>query len=232
MKEKVKAKAKDAAAPTPYEMTKIREIPVAKLVKADWNYKEDDEFRAAQLQENLKRNGQIVNIVVRKLSTGYYEVLDGNHRLDAIKGLGWASAFCYDLGVVSDARARRISVEINETRFTTNIVRLAEVIGEIKEEFSLDDLLTTLPFTPEELEAFAEMKKFDWESGQGPDTSGGLASEKVKMEFMLTKDQAKVVNDALVRIVVGLKLEGEWRMSRALELIAADSMGTTLESYQ
>jgi hypothetical protein len=53
------------------------------LIKADWNYKEEDEFISDKLVNNMKRNGQIENIHVRKLNTGFYEVINGNHRLDA-----------------------------------------------------------------------------------------------------------------------------------------------------
>ncbi|GAB1371190.1 hypothetical protein MASR1M45_12520 [Candidatus Kapaibacterium sp.] len=53
------------------------------LIKASWNYKEEDEFTTNKLVNNMKKNGQIENIHVRKLQTGYYEVVNGNHRLDA-----------------------------------------------------------------------------------------------------------------------------------------------------
>ena len=78
------------------------------------------------------------------------------------------------------------------------------------------------------------MTKFDWESpdAKNPDVSGGLASERVNLSFFLTKDQAKIINDALIRVAVGLNIVGEYRISRALELICADSLNSPLESYQ
>jgi len=225
------------AAIKPYDIKAMREIETNRLVKAEWNYKDDDEFKSARLQENLKRNGQIVNLIVRRLTTGYYEVLDGNHRLDAILKLAWPSVICYDLGEISDAKAKRIAVEINETRFTTNYPKLAQTIKDLKEEFSDDDLLATLPFTEREFQALEDMTvEFDWEKAGAEagakqktleDEMGG---DRIKMEFMLTIDQAGVVNEAVARIVLGLKLEGSYRNSRALELIAADSMNTPLES--
>ena len=62
-------------------------MEVSKLIKADWNYKTDDEKKLKDLQENFKRNGQVENIIVRELSKGKYEVVNGNHRLDALKNL-------------------------------------------------------------------------------------------------------------------------------------------------
>ena len=55
-------------------------LPVDKLVHADWNYKLDDALLVEKLRNNMKRSGQMLNVVVRELDTGYYEVVDG-HRL-------------------------------------------------------------------------------------------------------------------------------------------------------
>jgi ParB-like chromosome segregation protein Spo0J len=218
----------------PYDIKAFREIPAERLVRADWNYKEDDELRASKLAENLKRNGQIINVVVRLLPTGYYEVLDGNHRLDAINKLGWKTIVCYDLGTISDARAKRIAIEVNETRFVTNIGKLAGLIGEIEEEFPRDDLALTLPYSESEIEALEEMgKPFTWNDDEpSPDKKLEGLTDRVKMEFMLTNEQFKVINEALMRIITELQIEGEYRTARALELIAADSMNTPIESYQ
>jgi hypothetical protein len=211
----------------------LREVPVSKLVKAKWNYKEDDEFRGEQLRRNLKRNGQIVNMIVRQLPSGKMEVLDGNHRLDAVVDLKWEKVYVYDLGKISNAAARRIAVEINETRFNSNLVKLSQAIAEIRKEFTLEELQETMPFRPEEFAAFSEMGAFDWsDDSEKPDTEGGLPADKVKLEFMLTQAQASVVNKALIRIVSEMGIDGEYRMSRALELIAADSLNTPIENFR
>lgn len=58
---------------------KVIEIPVNKLKKADWNYKKDDEILLNKLINNIKKNGQIENLIVRELPDGYFEVINGNH---------------------------------------------------------------------------------------------------------------------------------------------------------
>src|SRR3972149_2059713 len=60
-------------------------MPIEILVKADWNYKADDEEKSNKLTNNIKRIGQVENIQVRELDTGYYEVINGNHRLDCLQ---------------------------------------------------------------------------------------------------------------------------------------------------
>lgn len=133
------------------------ELPINKLVKAVWNYKVDDEALLEKLKNNLKTNGQIENIIVRVLPTGFYEIVNGNHRYDALKAIGTEKAVCYNLGEITLSAAQRIAIETNETRFDSNKEALAKLIEEIKlsNEFTDEELNTTFPFTAEEYEAFA-----------------------------------------------------------------------------
>lgn len=225
----------DPSVPPAVRLDRMVEVPVDRLRKAPWNYKDGDEFKAAQLAANLQRNGQLLNLIVRHTPDGLFEVIDGNHRLDAVLLNKWSTVICYDLGEISERQAKRIAIEINETRFPTNLIGIAKVIEDLKAEFSLEDMLSTFPYKREELEAFGEMVRFDWNSpehrfpNETKDMPDGV---QVKLDFLLTEAQAKVINDALVRIVVGLGIEGKYRMSRALELVAADSLNTPIESFQ
>lgn len=130
-------------------------LPVADLVKADWNYKVADEDLKSKLKENIRTNGFIENLIVRELPNGKYEVVNGNHRLDVVKELGLKSVMCYNLGTISDAKAKKIAIETNETKFTANPFELSNLIKEITEEFPLEELLKTFPYTSAELEALA-----------------------------------------------------------------------------
>ena len=51
------------------------DISIDKLIKADWNYKTEDTAKQEKLKENIKRNGQIENIIIRELDTGFFEVV-------------------------------------------------------------------------------------------------------------------------------------------------------------
>jgi ParB-like chromosome segregation protein Spo0J len=142
------------------------ELDVKKLVKADWNYKTEDEDKAEKLRANIKRNGQIENIIVRELPTGFFEVVNGNHRYDAFVQLGMKKVICFNMGKISDASARRIAIETNETKFDRDNVKLASVIKEIAldegAEFNVDELKLTMPFDESELKGFGELLEFDW----------------------------------------------------------------------
>jgi ParB-like nuclease domain len=119
------------------------DIPIKLLVKADWNYKEEDAKQSEKLKNNLKRNGQIENVIVRLLDTGFYEVANGNHRLDVFLELGYKTVHAYNLGQVSLKQAQRVAIETNETRFKSNPEKLQETLQELLEEFEITDLQET-----------------------------------------------------------------------------------------
>jgi len=147
-------------------------VPVEKLVKADWNYKKEDEATAESLAANFKRNGQIENILIRELPTGFYEVVNGNHRLDTLNALGIEKAICFNFGKISDAQARRIAVETNETKFDRDNVKLADLIKEITDidvgEFDIDELATTMPFSTDDLKGMVDLVDWDWTQIKDP----------------------------------------------------------------
>jgi hypothetical protein len=138
------------------------EIPIEQLVKADWNYKEDNPELEQKLLENIKRNGQIENIIVRVLDTGFYEVVNGNHRLDVLKMADFDSVYCFNLGQVTEAQAKRIAVETNETRFQSDFKSLAMIVNEVFMEF--DDANLTMPFDDYDLEAMKNVSDADVEN--------------------------------------------------------------------
>jgi len=137
-------------------------LPLEKMVKASWNYKDEDSRKSKKLKGNLQKNGQVENLIVRQLEDGLFEVVNGNHRYDDMMALGWESAVVYNAGKISDAAARRLAIETNETKFPTNNLILASLIEEIKLEFNDDDLAATLPFSEAELEGMVGLLSFDW----------------------------------------------------------------------
>jgi ParB-like chromosome segregation protein Spo0J len=141
-------------------------LPLERLVKAAWNYKMEDEALSAKLAANIKRNGQVENLVVRELPTGFYEIVNGNHRFDVLQILseqtGNTEVMCYNLGAIGEAAAQRIAIELNETRFQTDTLRLSELLKEISESFSLDDLQASMPYSAEEIERLLKLNDYDW----------------------------------------------------------------------
>lgn len=145
-------------------------LPIDLLVKEDWNYKKDNEEMSKKLRANIKRIGQVENIHVRELTTGYFAIVNGNHRYDDMKELGKKFVVAFNHGKVPYAQAVRLAVETNETRFETDIVELAMRISEVTDNINIDDLVPTMPYTKDELEELIEMSTFDFDKHVPPPT--------------------------------------------------------------
>lgn len=160
-------------------------IPLDKIVKASWNYKDEDEEKSEKLSNNLERNGQLENIIVRELEDGMFEVGNGNHRLDEYEKKGWGYAIAYNCGKISESEMKRIAIETNETKFPIIRPKLGGILAELNNEF--DDLELTMPFLEAEMESYlmiAEMNQPS--SGSG---SGDLPPEKLPEDTSITEDR-------------------------------------------
>ena len=155
------------------------ELPLDRLVKAPWNYKEDDPEKAKTLTANIKKNGQVQNIIVRDLDNGKFEVCNGNHRLDSFRELKLRKAMTYNLGKCSLAEGKRVAIETNETNFDNNPTALAGIIKELgfaaDAPYDLSDLVETMPYDESEMKGMADLLDFDWnafDAGRDPGKGG------------------------------------------------------------
>lgn len=142
-------------------LDKWKVLPAAKLMTAPWNYKEDDADMEAKLRENLKTNGLVMNLIVREMGKGKFEVVNGNHRLKVMNDLGIEEAMCFNLGKVSEEAAIRVAIETNETSFETNTLKLSDLMRRISEKFDLRELISTMPYQEEHIQSMLKVEKFD-----------------------------------------------------------------------
>jgi len=139
-------------------------VNTSSLVKAEWNYKHDNEFLQERLIANIKKNGQIENLIVRELEGDKLEVVNGNHRFSALQTLGIEQCQVYNLGKVDEKTAKRIAIETNESKFESNEIELSELLKEISDTTPIADMLDTMPFTEVELTGLIDQTNFDWNS--------------------------------------------------------------------
>ena len=168
------------------------DIEISKLVKADWNYKEENEAQTENLLNNFKRNGQIENILIRELETGFFEVVNGNHRLDVMKILKQKKAHAYNCGKIGLGEAQRLAIETNETKFESDSIKMAELISTLTKEFPASELAKTMPYSEEQIQKMSELTDFDWSQYDSDevDTFGDTEFEK-EIKFKVTDETFK-----------------------------------------
>ena len=150
-----------------FSKEKVVMVETAKIKKAEWNYKTDNDEMAQKLTENIRRNGILQVSIIYEDFDGEYTVLDGNHRLDSYRELGVTEIPCINLGNISENEAKRIAIELNETQFPSDKIKLAETIGELSLEIPLEELELTLPFSMDELNNFQALLDMDWDETGG-----------------------------------------------------------------
>ena len=71
-------------------------------------------------------------------------------------------AHAYNFGKISLAEAQRIAIETNETKFESDSIKLAEIITTLTKEFPQDELVSTMPYTDDEINNMQDLVKFDF----------------------------------------------------------------------
>lgn len=143
------------------------EAPLQDLIKAEWNYKKDDDTLLEKLKNNIKKNGVIENILIREYHSEEgdlvaYEVVNGNHRLEALVQLGtFETIHAYNLGNINELEAKRIAIETNETRFQSSGNALDNIIKELLQENDVSELASTLPYEVDTLDVLSYSESED-----------------------------------------------------------------------
>tara|TARA_R110000823_G_scaffold141526_1_gene271376 strand:+ start:589 stop:1215 length:627 start_codon:yes stop_codon:yes gene_type:complete len=158
------------------------DLDVSKLVKADWNYKEENDKQTENLLNNFKRNGQIENIIIRELDAGLFEVVNGNHRVDVMKILKIKKVHAYNCGKISLIEAQRLAIETNETKFNSDSSKLSGIISTLTKEFPIDELINTIPYTNEELSTMLAVNNFDWDEKNEDDDENEKFTNTIKLK--------------------------------------------------
>mgnify|MGYP003658836459 CR=1 FL=1 len=205
-------------------------MPIKKLVKADWNYKEEEDNKSKKLLNNFKRNGQLENILVRLLDTGYYEVVNGNHRLDVMNTLGYDNVVVMDLGEITQQEAIRKAIETNETKFVSDTIKLAELLGELTEEFGQEEIVNSLPYNADELNNFANMLNFNWEQFE---EDGSLLDKGDSFDKEIKLKVTEETYNVWIRLKEKLaKLNGYDNESKVFEFAIIEALNIPDESLQ
>jgi hypothetical protein len=147
----------------------LKKLPLNKIELADWNYKQDDDERAQKIETALIAEGYITKMVVAEKAEkpGFYEVVDGNHRYPVLQKYEIDEVEVIFLGKLSRPQRQKIGMMLNELQFETDYMKLSQVVKDITEEISLQDLVDITPYEISDLSDMIEMSNYDWDNFLG-----------------------------------------------------------------
>jgi hypothetical protein len=166
-------------------MNKVETMNVDNLVKAEWNYKTDGtEEQINKLIKSIKYDDSAGILAVRKLNDKY-EVIDGNHRLEALKRIGWQQIQVENFGDIPKSKAIIIARRRNHVWFDDDLKAFSDLIkNDVLPDIDTDTLKDILPDTPDEIDNLVNFGNFDWEepTQKDPKESDGTKTLTIKID--------------------------------------------------
>lgn len=169
------------------------------------------------LKNDIKRFGFVDPVTVRPVGKRF-QIIDGEHRWLAAKEMGIEVPYV-DIGPVDDQTAKKLTIALNELRGQFDPSMMGDLLNELLQDESPEELLGQLPFTEEALAGLVGLKGFDWK-GLGDEPKGEKKPARwVERTFRMPPDAAEVLDEAIAR---AREQDGIGSDVQALEMIAAD----------
>tara|TARA_R100000231_G_scaffold139595_1_gene121500 strand:- start:1004 stop:1621 length:618 start_codon:yes stop_codon:yes gene_type:complete len=166
-------------------MNKVETMNIDSLIKAEWNYKTDGtDEQINKLMKSIKYDNSAGILAVRKLNDKY-EVIDGNHRLEALRRMGWQQIQVENFGEIPKSKAIVISRRRNHVWFDDDLKAFSDLIkNDVLPDIDTDTLKEILPDTPDEIDNLINFGNFDWEepTQNEPKDSDGKKTISIKID--------------------------------------------------
>jgi hypothetical protein len=235
MGKKVSVKKKPIKAKGTNKRPPVELLPVNAMLPAEWNYKERGTPEMIQkLARSIERDKSLGVVAVREVKKGKYEVIDGNHRLEAARLLNLQDIYAENFGPISKAEAVIISRRRNHQWFKDDAVMLGALYAEVVvPEISLEELDGFMPETRQEIDDLLRMADGGLPDMLGKEDRATKESQpdptKRDNIIRLTGPQYEVVMRS-VEAIRRSEQDASIPDGRAVELICADFLSGLIES--
>lgn len=151
----------------------IVRVPLSDIHVNTWNPNKQSAFIYEKELTSIRTHGFLDPIDVREREAGGYEIVDGEHRYKAAKELGMTELPVNNLGKISAASAKQLTVIRNETRGQSERTALSSLLHDLidNEHVSVDELKTNLPIDPVDIDSFLKDLKVDWDDVGDPEAA-------------------------------------------------------------
>jgi ParB family chromosome partitioning protein len=169
---------------------KVQSITIDRFVPHPDNPNRMSKANFARLLGNIERTGRYEPLVVRPCPdrTGYFQIINGHHRWQALSQLGYktADAVVWD---VDDEQTDILLATLNRLAGCDVLEKKLALLRRLNERMRTKELAKLLPQTAKQIERLTNLKM--------PSAPAVARPFATPMVFFLTAEQLPVVEDAL-----------------------------------
>lgn len=124
----------------------VLRVPIGDVAEAAWNPKPDGTpAERAKLAASIKRDRSAGVLAVRRIAGGRFEVIDGNHRLQALRDIGVTDVDVEDFGAIGKNEAILISARRNHQWYEPDETTFADMIADFATPDEMDEYVDFVP---------------------------------------------------------------------------------------
>lgn len=188
---------------------KIDQVNPDTLVPNPWNTNVVSPENEEKLDSSLKRFGVFKPVIVRELIDGTLQIIGGEHRAQSAARLGYKVIPIVNLGMISDQKAKEISLVDNDRFGEDDMFKLAELVGTL----DVSELSSFTTFTDTDLDSMFTSSSIaleDLDSLSLPSEDIDLPQEKSIQthQIMRFKVPIKDVDAVTQKIEKAIKVQG------------------------
>lgn len=183
----------------------------------------------AKIRGHIQRNQLCPTLIVRPHPTlsGQYMVIDGHHRLEIVKELGWEAVECQVFNI-DDTAASVFLLTLNRLCGEDHPRKRAELMASLLTTVDIPTLAEWLPESPQEIEGLLALLHHDTEEQEARLRAQLEAERKslpVPLGFLVSADDATFIQETLqIYRARGIQDQGT-----ALVAICRDALAITEE---
>ena len=184
------------------------DVLLERLVPHPLNANEMAPDRQAKLRNNIRRTGNYPPVIVRAhpQHEGCYEILDGHHRVEVLRTLGYDAACC-QVWDVDDREAKILLATLNRLQGEDVPIRRAELLDSLLHDIRVDDLALIVPEDLPDISSTLELLRFPIDDLEQRLRAEEEAAEREKphsLTVVVTAEQKELVEATLRAAAEGL----------------------------
>jgi ParB/RepB/Spo0J family partition protein len=170
----------------------VDSIALDKLAAHPDNPNQQSKVNFAKLVRNIERTGRYEPLIVRPCpkKAGFYQIINGHHRWQALSELGYVAADCI-VWDVDDEQTDILLATLNRLGGSDVLARKVRLLERLKNKSGSRELAKLLPQTKKQIERLTNLKM---PSRPVKMDAGSLANPMV---FFLNERQQGIVEEAL-----------------------------------